>query len=54
MPVYDYECRICGHAFQIIERMAEHEKNRPECPKCKSTEVERVLMGAFVKTGKKS
>lgn len=54
MPVYDYQCRTCGHEFQVVEMISAHEKHRPKCPKCKSTKVERVLTGAFVKTGKKS
>ena len=54
MPVYDYVCNACGHEFQLIERISEHEQTVPKCPVCKSTDVERVLTGAFVKTGKKS
>jgi putative FmdB family regulatory protein len=54
MPVYDYHCSKCGHDFQVVERMSEHEKAKPKCPECKSVKVERVLTGAFVKTGKKS
>jgi putative FmdB family regulatory protein len=54
MPIYDYVCRACGHEFQLVERISEHEKTEAKCPECKSTEVERVLTGAFVKTGKKS
>ena len=54
MPVYDYECRKCGHEFQVVERMSKHEKARHACPKCKSKAVTRVLTGTFVKTQKKS
>ena len=54
MAVYDYECRSCGHEFQVVQNISDHEHAHPECPKCRSTEVERVFTGAFVKTGKKS
>ena len=54
MPVYDYVCRTCGHEFQVVERMSDHDKAPHPCPECKSEEVERVLAGVFVKTGKKS
>jgi putative FmdB family regulatory protein len=54
MPIYDYVCRKCGHEFQRVERISDHESAHPKCPECKSTRVERVLTGAFVKTGKKS
>jgi len=57
MPVYDYECGKCGTEFQIVESIAQHEevdRPRPTCPKCKTADVKRVLVGTFVKTGKKS
>lgn len=57
MPVYEYACRDCGHDFQVIERISEHEeheKTPPTCPECMSERVERVLTGAFVKTSKKT
>jgi len=54
MPIYDYMCLECGHEFQRVERISEHEQTDPRCPKCESAKVERVLTGAFVKTGKKS
>lgn len=54
MPVYDYECRKCGHEFQVVENISDHEKSKPACPECRSDEVRRVFTAAFVKTGKKS
>lgn len=54
MPVYDYHCTACGHDFQVVERISEHETKDRKCPVCKSDKVERVLTGAFVKTGKKT
>jgi len=54
MPTYDYRCQACRRAFQIVQTISAHEKARPKCPKCKSTRVERVLTGAFVKTSRKS
>ncbi len=54
MPTYDYICRHCGQEFQRVERISEHEKAKPKCPKCKSSKVERVLTGVFVKTSKKT
>ena len=40
MPTYDYVCSKCGHDFQRVERISEHMKVRPRCPKCKSTRVD--------------
>jgi len=54
MPTYDYRCRACRRSFQIVQTISAHEKAKPKCPKCKSTKVERVLTGAFVKTSRKS
>ena len=54
MPVYDYVCKKCGHEFETIERVSEHEKAPHECPECGSKKVERVFAEVFVKTGKKS
>ena len=57
MPVYDYLCQTCGHEFQVVESISEHEEhttNAPECPECEGKRLKRVLSGAFVKTGKKS
>ena len=57
MPVYDYRCLACEHEFQVVESISEHEAHATsatKCPECSSDEVKRVLLGAFVKTGKKS
>ena len=39
MPLYDYECKGCGHAFEALVRG----DIKPECPKCHSQELERQL-----------
>ena len=54
MPIYDYRCQACRRSFQVVQTISAHEKARPKCPKCKSSKVERVLTGAFVKTSRKS
>lgn len=54
MPIYDYRCLDCGHEFQVIERISEHETEPHACPKCESEKLERVLEASFVKTTKKS
>lgn len=46
MPMYDFECNACKHAFETIARLDE----TPECPACKSTDTTR-LMGAPTMTG---
>jgi putative FmdB family regulatory protein len=39
MPLYDYECRACGHEFETLVRTG----STPECPKCQSQDLERQL-----------
>jgi putative FmdB family regulatory protein len=54
MPIYEYRCRDCHHAFDRVEPLAEHGERRPDCPKCKSKNVEQVLTPFFAKTSHKS
>lgn len=54
MPIYEYRCRKCGEVFDLTEHVADHEKSHPQCPKCKSDEVEPVLTAFYPKTSKKS
>jgi len=54
MPIYDYVCHACGREFQLVQPISEHGKTKVKCPECRSADVERVITGAFVKTGKKS
>ncbi|HKT89654.1 MAG TPA: zinc ribbon domain-containing protein [Candidatus Sulfotelmatobacter sp.] len=40
MPLYEYQCRKCGHVFEKLRRIADADSHL-ECPKCASDEVER-------------
>ena len=42
MPTYEYECKICGHTFEMFQSMSAKPVRR--CPKC--GKVVRRLMGA--------
>ena len=33
MPLYEYECGVCGHRFEIIQKFSDQPIN--ECPKCR-------------------
>lgn len=46
MPLYDYTCSSCGHAFEALVRGQE----KPACPSCKGTELERRFPMPAVKT----
>ncbi len=42
MAMYEYECRACGHRFERMMTMAEHDqaRDRPaRCPACGKAEA---------------
>lgn len=36
MPIFEYRCSACGHAFELLVRTA---AERVVCPRCDSTEL---------------
>ena len=40
MPTYDYQCKKCGHAFEVFQSMTE--KPLKICPECKGP-VKRLI-----------
>ena len=47
MPIFEYECRHCGQQFEFLVRTGGAD---PSCPKCQSTELERLLSIPAVKS----
>jgi putative FmdB family regulatory protein len=42
MPTYEYECKTCGHNFEVFQAMSDPPvQNCPECGK----EVRRLILG---------
>ena len=39
MPLYEYECRLCGQQFEALVRGGD----TPSCPSCKAQDLERLL-----------
>lgn len=37
MPIYEYVCAGCGHAFEALVYGSE----RPRCPECEGTKLEK-------------
>lgn len=37
MPIYEYLCSACGHAFEALVGTSE----RPRCPECQSPRLEK-------------
>ena len=52
--IYAFKCRKCGEMFEVTESLAEREKHRESCPKCKSKKVQQQFGSVQVKTAKKS
>ncbi len=40
MPLYEYECRRCGHRFELLQKFSD--KPRKRCPEC-SGAVDRLI-----------
>ena len=37
MPLFEYACKQCDRAFEVLVRATD----TPECPSCRSTDLER-------------
>lgn len=59
MPLYEYVCRKCHKKFSEVLTIHEHDEQEHEghklqCPKCQSTELEKVIEPFFAKTVSKT
>ena len=45
MPIHEFACRACGHRFEELVRGSE----RPACPHCQATDLEKLLSVFAVK-----
>ena len=41
MPTYDYECRECGHRWELFQQMKENPKRK--CPECGRLRAKRLI-----------
>jgi len=39
MPIFEYACQQCGHAFEALVRSS----TVPVCPSCQSTQLDKQL-----------
>jgi putative FmdB family regulatory protein len=39
MPIFEYECRACGHEFEVLVRTGDV----PVCPSCTSQDLKKLL-----------
>ncbi len=54
MPVYEYICKDCKHAFEAILSLKEHEEKQLCCPKCNGRNIEQDVAEFFAVTSRKS
>ena len=54
MPLYDYQCKDCGEAFEVRAAIKEEAGLVLVCPKCSSPEARQMLTFASVLHGGKS
>jgi putative FmdB family regulatory protein len=41
MPIYEYECKACGHVFSQLQKMSE--APLADCPVCHKTELQKLV-----------
>ena len=41
MPTYDYECRECGHLWELFQQMKDNPKRK--CPECGRLRAKRLI-----------
>lgn len=46
MPTYEYECKKCGHHFEVFQKMAD--RHIKKCPKCSSAVKRLIGAGAGI------
>jgi putative FmdB family regulatory protein len=54
MPVYEFTCRKCHTAFEVVLPISRFDPKKVKCPACKSRSVERRWTSVFAVTSKKS
>lgn len=54
MPTYEFKCEKCKKVFTETMTVAEYEKKKKRCPKCKSTRVKQQISSFQTITSKKS
>ena len=45
MPIYEYQCRQCGHRFEYLVLS---QTPPASCPECRNKDVEQLISGARV------
>ncbi|MCL7939065.1 zinc ribbon domain-containing protein [Halomonas sp. ATCH28] len=44
MPIYEYECKACGHRLEKLQRISAEPLK--DCPACEAAELQRLVSAA--------
>ena len=44
MPIYEYECKACGHRMEAIQKISEDPLT--DCPECSEPELKKLISAA--------
>ena len=44
MPIYEYECRACGHRMEAIQKISDDPLT--DCPECSQGELKKLVSAA--------
>lgn len=44
MPIYEYECKACGHQMEAIQKMSDAPLT--DCPSCGKSELSKLVSAA--------
>jgi len=44
MPIYEYECRACGHRLEAIQKFSDPQL--ADCPECAQPELRKLVSAA--------
>ena len=54
VPIYSFHCKESKKSYTLTIPLAEYEKGKFACPKCKSRKVEQRVAAFFAVSAKKS
>ncbi len=55
MPVYEFRCKDCQRNFALtVASIAQAEMLQPECPRCNSTRISRLIRRVAILTGEEA
>ena len=44
MPIYEYECKACGHRLEAIQKISDDPLK--DCPECSEPELKKLISAA--------